>query len=811
MIEFNVSLASNGAAKLAGYEQMLRFGYTKNRGVYRLAVTASGEWEGLAIRCFWHVPDGKDPASSLVVDGYVDVPASVTAQPGNGCITFEGSDGTKTVTSADLRYRVSANSGTEDGTEPEPGTPAWQQLVDAVHTDAATAEQAKTDAQTAAQQAGASAQKAGQALSDTITAKEDALKAIGDKQTSATQAVDTARDKALQQVEASTKAAQTAASEAATSAGNADQSAQEAAESLQELKDGIANGDFKGEKGDKGDTGPIGPVGPQGERGPQGPTGATGATGPQGEKGDTGPQGPKGETGPAVALDTTLTHEGEAADAKATGDAIRDVRDDLVAEATRAKGAENQLKEDLDDLVLKTKRNPLQLFDVNKVTDGRLKNDGTVDGNILYVTNRYEDISDFVGYYFASIGNDTPCAFYDKGYKLVQYFADSRYYRNQIVPANSKYFKVSTAKSAANTFCFSVSNNKFNTVPTYNDYIVEKTELNPIVSVPTKQDKNVGADNKGKILIVGDDGNIVYKDYEKENKIIEYWGDSLTEGNQDNSGVTRATVLSSLVGSEWTVINNNDGGGEKSNTISCKACGTGIIAEPFTIPSSTDKVEVVLKDDIGYDCNFRRSSNMAESTLNPCIINGITGIISPGPVYGQNPYEFQRNESGNEVVLKRPTGVISSSAKKRKVSVLIICMGQNAGWNNDGSLLVKQVKGIIEYYKSTRFLVIGIPHSKVHNWQIAGNDALKLEFGRHYIDVEEYMKTPIYDADGTTIISSYALDDCNLTPTSEDIVNIGQNKYPTQIMSDSTHFNRYGYTIWANLEYQRGKELGYWN
>ena len=326
MIELSVSLASSGAAKLAGYEQMLRFGYTKNRGVYRLAVTASGEWEGLAIRCFWHAPDGKDPASSLVVGGYVDVPASVTVQPGDGCITFEGSDGTKTVTSADLRYRVSANSGTEDGTEPEPGTPAWQAFVDAVKESAASAEQSKTEALDAAERAGASAQKAEQALSDTITAKEDALKAIGDKQTAATQAVDTARDKALQQVEASTKAAQTAASEAATSAGNADQSAQEAADSLQELKDGIANGNFKGEKGDKGDTGPIGPVGPQGERGPQGPTGATGATGPQGEKGDTGPQGPKGETGPAVALDTTLTHEGEAADAKATGDAISAVK-----------------------------------------------------------------------------------------------------------------------------------------------------------------------------------------------------------------------------------------------------------------------------------------------------------------------------------------------------------------------------------------------------------------------------------------------------------------------------------------------------
>lgn len=326
MIEQSVSLASNGVVKVPGYEQLVRFGYTKNRGVYRLHIEATGEWEGLAIRCFWHAPDGKDPASSLVVDGYVDVPASVTAQPGNGCVTFEGSDGTKTVTSADLRYRVSANSGTEDGTEPEPGTPAWQQLVDAVHTDATAAEQAKTDAQTAAQQAGASAQKAGQALSDTITAKEDALKAIGDKQTAATQAVDTARDKALQQVEASTKAAQTAASEAATSAGSASQSAQEAADSLQELKDGIAAGDFKGEQGPQGPTGATGATGPQGETGPQGKQGPQGIQGERGPQGAQGPQGPKGETGPAVALDTTLTHEGEAADAKATGDAISAVK-----------------------------------------------------------------------------------------------------------------------------------------------------------------------------------------------------------------------------------------------------------------------------------------------------------------------------------------------------------------------------------------------------------------------------------------------------------------------------------------------------
>ena len=358
MIDLPITLLENGSVQLPGHAFALALGYTKNRGVYRLAVTASGEWAGLAIRCFWHVPDGKDPASSLVVDGYVDVPASVTAQPGSGCITFEGTDGTKTVTSADLRYRVSANSGTEDGAEPEPGTPAWQQLVDAVHTDAAAAEQAKTDAQTAAQQAGASAEKAGQALSDTITAKEDALKAIGDKQTTATQAVDTARDEALKQVKASTKAAQTAASEATTSAGNAGQSAQKAADSLQELKDGIASGNFKGEPGNDGKS-PVVTVTAieNGHRvsitdkdgtktidvlnGQTGKTGATPAltigTVSSGDKPSaniTGtPENPvlnlmlqPGPQGPAVALDTTLTREGEAADAKATGDAISAIK-----------------------------------------------------------------------------------------------------------------------------------------------------------------------------------------------------------------------------------------------------------------------------------------------------------------------------------------------------------------------------------------------------------------------------------------------------------------------------------------------------
>lgn len=100
------------------------------------------------------------------------------------------------------------------------------------------------------------------ALDDMEAAKGAAVKAVTDAQSTATQAVDAARDMAVERVNAATEAAKTAANEASTSASNASQSAQQAANSLQELKDGIASGDFKGEKGDRGEKGDIGETGP---------------------------------------------------------------------------------------------------------------------------------------------------------------------------------------------------------------------------------------------------------------------------------------------------------------------------------------------------------------------------------------------------------------------------------------------------------------------------------------------------------------------------------------------------------------------
>ena len=132
MIEQQITLCSNGRAVLSGYSGGLLLGYAHNTGVYRLRVVCSGEWDGTTVAAFWHLPGPTEPLTTLVADGTVEVPALVTAQGGSGTVTFEGSDGTRTVTSASVPYRVLSNSGTTDPTLPEPAPPAWQQFLQQV-------------------------------------------------------------------------------------------------------------------------------------------------------------------------------------------------------------------------------------------------------------------------------------------------------------------------------------------------------------------------------------------------------------------------------------------------------------------------------------------------------------------------------------------------------------------------------------------------------------------------------------------------------------------------------------------------------
>ena len=68
MIEFPITLTSGGSVCLPGYASALALGYAKNKSVYRLNVTASGEWQGLIIRAVWHLPGRRgSPARRLAM------------------------------------------------------------------------------------------------------------------------------------------------------------------------------------------------------------------------------------------------------------------------------------------------------------------------------------------------------------------------------------------------------------------------------------------------------------------------------------------------------------------------------------------------------------------------------------------------------------------------------------------------------------------------------------------------------------------------------------------------------------------------
>ena len=198
MLLRTITLSNSGNVCLDGGGYILALGYECNRGIYQLQLRPTGEWDGLTIRACWHLPDGTS-TTTLAVDGCVDVPAAVTALPGTGCITFEGAAEGKTITSSDLRYLVGDNSGVEDGSLPEPNTPAWEQLVGTVAESTAQAEAAADRAD-----------KAAAAAEGALTAvKETASKALTDiTHTGAaqTQAVTRAGEQAVQEVDSAAQA-----------------------------------------------------------------------------------------------------------------------------------------------------------------------------------------------------------------------------------------------------------------------------------------------------------------------------------------------------------------------------------------------------------------------------------------------------------------------------------------------------------------------------------------------------------------------------------------------------------------------------
>ena len=270
MVDVELLLSDNGGVRIypTEWHNTIYFGYQKNANIYRLHIVRSKVWQNLTVRAFFHTANKQDPPAQLFVGDYVNVPALITATTVGGVITIEGTDGMKALTTADIPYVVSENSGVEDGTTPEPASPAWVQLVAEIN---AEAEAAKA----AAKIANESAIKAQSALNDLLQGIRDGdfIGLPGPAGPQGPQGVQGPAGPAGPQGEV----------------GPAGPQGPRGAQGV--------NGP-QGIQGPKGDPGPRGDVGPQGEVGPVGPRGLQGETGPAGPKGEQGVQGPVGPAGP---------------------------------------------------------------------------------------------------------------------------------------------------------------------------------------------------------------------------------------------------------------------------------------------------------------------------------------------------------------------------------------------------------------------------------------------------------------------------------------------------------------------------------
>ena len=101
----------------------------------------------------------------------------------------------------------------------------------------------------------------------------------------------------------------------------------------------------------------------------------------------------------------------------------------------------------------------------------------------------------------------------------------------------------------------------------------------------------------------------------------------------------------------------------------------------------------------------------------------------------------------------------------------IFFIGQNGGFENTADL-IRQLKAMIAYSKSKRYIVISFhkPNGvmKTISRMNEMEDSLHQYFGKHYINLRQYMVTK-------------GLSDANLEPTQEDRDSIAKGQVPPQL------------------------------
>lgn len=294
---------------------------------------------------------------------------------------------------------------------------------------------------------------------------------------------------------------------------------------------------------------------------------------------------------------------------------------------------------------------------------------------------------------------------------------------------------------------------------------------------------------------------------------IVFWGDSITFGNQDNTGVDYPEECAKILGTPNYL--NCGIGGETGNSIAFRQGGNSIIIPAGSVNGNYTDLFDVFGGNVRS--NFYHQADKS-NTVNPISINGHPAKIKWD---SQNGYY---TISGYDGGAADTPSLIRSNGSLINAKIAVICIGTN-GYNTspygENSPINTQnpaielsgiiIDSMISHLRNTNYILMspvsynqitenGVRRSyqeddPVSPWWGTYEEAL-FKYGNHFFYTRQQM-------------CKYGLTIAGITPTAQDLIDIAHNVIPTSLLYDHLHFNEHGYKALARLVSDKIIALGY--
>lgn len=298
------------------------------------------------------------------------------------------------------------------------------------------------------------------------------------------------------------------------------------------------------------------------------------------------------------------------------------------------------------------------------------------------------------------------------------------------------------------------------------------------------------------------DTSSVYKDPIPANapRII-CWGDSITQGMGMGGTLDYPSVLQTLVGNKYRVLNAGSPG-EKSQTIAARQgaytvtldCDLVFKADYGSVYlDGVNGPNLIIDDGSILDLDQNGEGFRNDLPSNIVYINGKKYELDANG----KCVEIIREDYKKKLVIKKGTKVEFECARKQQGSYCeIFYVGANDG-PQEPEKLVARYKAMAKRHGNDRYIVI------IPQWDTRYTEALKAEFGDKAIDIRAEMCS----IDAEKEFGFYMSDD--------DKKRMRDGKLPLLYLyknspNESLHLSAEGYEVMANIIYKHGKTLGYW-